>query len=221
MLAMTAWSHSALNKFETCPRQYYLLRVSKQAKDVKGEAALWGDTVHKHLEARAKDGAPLPSYLDYLDPIVGRILATPGEKIIEHKITITQGYTATSWFAKDAWCRSIVDLGVVGETSATLLDWKTGKRKPDSDQMALFAGMALAAYPYIEVVHTGFVWTKDRKVDRDRFTRSDAPAIWREFLPRVARLEHAFATNAWPANPSGLCRKYCPVGKALCSYCGE
>jgi len=217
---MTAWSHSALNQFETCPRQYYLLRVSKQAKDVKGEAALWGDAVHKHLEARAKNGTPLPSYLNYLNPIVERILASPGEKIVEHKITITHDYSPTSWFAKDAWCRSIIDLGVVGETSATLLDWKTGKRKPDSDQMALFAGMAFVEYPNVEVIDTGFVWIKDKKVDRDRFTRSDVAAIWGGFLPRIARLEHAFKTNNWPATPGGLCKKYCPVGKSLCPYWG-
>lgn len=217
---MKSWSHSALNQFENCPRQYYLLRVSKQAKDVKGEAAIWGDTVHKHLEARAKDGTALPPYLTHLDPIVARILAAPGKKLVEHKITITHDYRPTSWFAKDAWCRSIIDIGVVDGTEATLLDYKTGKRKPDSDQMALFAGMAFCEYPNVEVINTGFIWIKDRKVDRDRFTRKDAPSIWQEFLPRLKRLEHAFATDTWPAQPSGLCKKYCPVGKALCQHCG-
>lgn len=217
---MKAWSFSALNQFETCPRQYYLLRVSKQAKDVKGEAALWGDMVHKHLERRARDDTPLPTFLSRLEPVVARIMDAPGEKLIEGKLTINQDFHPTEWFDRDAWCRAIIDIGVVHGNTAIHFDYKTGSRKPDSAQLKLSSLLTFAAYPAVDKVSTGFIWIKDNKVDKEVFHRDDVPVMWNEFLPRVERLKSAYERNAWPPKPSGLCKKYCPVGRRLCDYCG-
>jgi hypothetical protein len=123
--------------------------------------------------------------------------------------------------AKNVWCRGIIDIGVVGSKKAYLLDWKTGKHKPNSDQLMLFAALAFAYYPWIEKVVCGFIWLKDSKFDKEIYTREQIQEIWSEFLPRVDRLEIAFNEDKWQAKPSGLCRNWCPVGKKLCEFCGE
>ena len=99
--------------------------------------------------------------------------------------------------------------------------WKTGKRKPNSDQLMLFAALAFAYYPWIEKVVCGFIWLKDSSFDKEIYTREQIQEIWSEFLPRVDRLEIAFNEDKWQAKPSGLCRNWCPVGKKLCEFCGE
>lgn len=221
MGVMPAWSYTALTAYENCPRRYQLTRVTKQVKEPQTEATIWGNKVHTALEKRAKGEAPLPDDLAYCEPYIQKILGRDGKRLIEEQLCIDKNFRPTGWFDKNAWCRGIVDIGVVGSKKAYLLDWKTGKRKPDSDQLMLFAAMAFAHYPWVEQVTTGFIWLKDKKFDKQSFTREQLPDIWNEFLPRVRRVEVAYEQDKWPARPSGLCRAWCPVGKALCEFCGS
>ena len=216
-----AWSYSALTAFETCPRRYQLTRVTKQVIEKQTEATLWGNKVHKALELFAKGEKPLPPEMQQYGRYVKKIQSYEGKRIVEVKMAIDSSFRPTTWFAKDVWCRGIIDIGVVGADKAYLLDWKTGKRKVDSDQLKLFAAMAFAHYPWIEKVVTGFIWLKSAEFDKESFTKDQLTEIWNEFLPRTKRLEHAFESNKWPAKPSGLCRAWCPVGKNLCEFCGE
>ena len=217
---MPAWSYTALTAFETCPRRYQLTRVSKEAVESQTDATIWGNKVHTALENFAKGKAPLPPELEQYQPYVTKILEREGKRLIEQKMCIDKNFRPTEWMSKTAWCRGIVDIGVVGTEKAYLLDYKTGKRKVDTNQLQLFAALAFAHYPWIEKVVTGFIWLKEGKFDRETFTREQLPEIWNEFLPRVKRVELAYEQDKWPAKPSGLCRNWCPVGKALCDYCG-
>lgn len=207
-----AWSHTSLTSFETCPHKYYHTKVIKSVKEDFGEAAQWGQTVHKQLEERLTISKPLPEHLTHCEPIVQDILSREGQRLVEEKIALDRNFKPVTFFAKDAWCRGVVDVGVVGEKSAVLLDWKTGKRKPDNDQMKLFAAFSFARFPWVEKIMTGFVWLQENKVDKKLFTRQqDNAAIWAEVMPRVQRLDNAYEKDSWPKKPSGLCNGWCPV----------
>lgn len=217
----SAWSHSSLTAFETCPHRYFLTRVSKQVTEPEGEAQRWGNYVHKALEDRINDATPLPESLTPYEGMVANILAKPGEAKGEQELAVTAAYAPTGWWDKDGWARGIIDLTIINGKRAVALDWKTGNRKTGSTQLMLTAGLIFSHYPDVEQVKTGFVWLKESKVDREVFTRNQVPVIWGEFIPRVRRLEIAFDKDKWPKKPSGLCRAWCPVGKALCEYCGK
>lgn len=216
-----AWSYSSLTAFESCAKRYYHLKVAKDVKDEKGAAALWGSQVHKHLEDRVALGTPLPQSLERFEPITKRIADAPGQKLVELQLAVTSSFQPTEWFAKDAWCRGIIDVGVLTGTQAVLWDWKTGRRKPESDQLKLFAGLAFAHYPKLMTAFTGFIWMSDNKVDKERFERSESADIWGAFAPRVIRLHRAYEEAKFPPKPSGLCRNYCPVPKHLCEFSGK
>ena len=218
---MPAWSYSSLTNFETCPKKFYHTKVSKEVPDPPGEAAKWGTTVHKYLEDHVRDGTPLPDSIGYLQPMMRIILNKSGDKRAEQQLAVTSGYSASEWWGKDTWCRGIIDLAIINGSKAAALDYKTGKRKPDSDQLKLFAGLLFAHFPEIDTVRTGFLWLKDSKVDTDIFTREQVGEIWGSFLPRVRRMEIAYQTDTWPAKPSGLCRSWCPVGRSRCEFCGK
>ena len=218
---MPPWSYSSLTAFETCPKKYYHLRIAKDVLDPPGEAAVWGQTVHKHLEEFVRDGTILPKSLSYLTGIVSLIANKPGDKLVEAQMAITPGYSPTNWFDKQAWCRGIVDVGIVRDDRAVLLDYKTGKRKPDIDQLQLFAGLVFSHYPAVNSVRTGFLWLKEGRMDSDVFKREQVSDIWKTFIPRVRRMEIAYEEDKWPAKPSGLCRAWCSVGKDRCQFCGQ
>lgn len=217
------WSYSGLTSFETCAKRYYHIKVAKDVSDLPGEAAMWGSTVHKYLEDRVRDGTPLPVSVAGYEKLVAPIIESKGTKLVEQQLAVSKDLTPVSWDSDSAWCRGIVDVGILstGKRSAMLLDWKTGKRKPDSDQLMLFAGLAFAHYPELTTVQTGFIWLKDNKIDKKEFTRNEVPIIWQTFIPRVARLERAYSSTTFPPKPSGLCAKYCPVSRHKCEFSGR
>ena len=215
---MPPWSYTALTAFETCPRRYYLTRVAKQVTEPPTEATIWGNRVHTAIEHRLQSKAPLPDYLSTYEPMIAALVKKNGKKIIEERFTLDKNFRPTTWTAPTAWCRGVVDAGIVGSKNAVILDWKTGKRKPDSSQLKLFAALTFAHYPWVERVATGFVWLKENSLDQEVFTRSQIPEIWQEFVQRVRRLEIAYADQKWQASPSGLCAKWCPC--TSCEFCG-
>jgi hypothetical protein len=212
------WSHSVLNSFETCPRRHYVTRVAKLVTEPQTEALRWGNMVHKALEDRQNGTAPLPATLAGYEPMLQVLMSKHGQRLVEARWAVDASFRPVGYKDRSAWCRSVVDSGIVGVDSAVLIDWKTGSRKPDSDQLKLSAAMAFAQYPHVEKVSTTFVWLKEKKLDKESFTREQVGEIWNEFLPRVARLEQAHKTNTWHPKPSGLCVKWCPVTKQHCEF---
>lgn len=215
------WSYSSLNAFETCPRRFYLTRVTKEVKEAQSEAMTEGNRVHKALELAVKGSAPLPATMTKHQPMVDRLRSAKGSKFPEVKFGVTADYKATNFFGKDVWMRGVIDLAIVTAGSAAIIDYKTGKVKNDGDQLKLFALAGFAQWPHVEVIHTNYIWLNARETTRQRFVREDVIAIKQEFEPRIERMERADEMDNWPPRPSGLCRNWCPVGKRLCPHCGK
>lgn len=219
--AVVPWSYSSLTAYETCPRRFYLTKVTKQVTEPQTEATMHGNEVHKALELATKGERQLPEKYAQYHPIVMRLRDRPGKKLIEYKFGLTRTFKPTEFFGKDVWVRGVFDYGCLQETTGVILDHKTGKPKTDADQLRLFAGVALSAFPYLESVKTGYLWLAHNKVDSETFTRDDLPDIWQDFSMRVRRMEISLRDDDFPPNPSGLCRAWCPVGKRLCEFCGK
>lgn len=215
-----AWSYTALTGFETCARRHYILRVAKLVTEPEGEALKWGNEVHKAIENRIMQGTILPKNMQNFTGIVDKLLNTDAQVIAEQQLAVNKDLEPVEWFAKDVWCRGVIDAAVFKDGTAVLIDWKTGKMKPEMEQLKLFAALAFAHYPEIHKVKTVFAWLKDNKVTAEVFTRSQEADIWNEFSARVARFDNAFTSGKWPAKPSGLCKRWCPVGKQHCEFCG-
>ncbi|NCC32429.1 MAG: hypothetical protein EOM24_10465 [Chloroflexia bacterium] len=216
---MPAWSYTALTSYETCPKRHYETRVAKRIVEPESEQLQWGNRVHKAIEARIKTGAPLPAGMEQWEALIAKLVAVKGWTLAESQYALTAERATASWFGKNVWLRCVIDFGKMTDRSILALDWKTGKPKPDADQLMLFAGVMMAVYPAIEKVVTGYVWLKDQQITKETFHRDDVETIWNAFLPRVARLDEAHATNNWPARPSGLCRAWCPV--VSCEHNGQ
>ena len=213
---MPAWTYSQLDTYETCPKKFYHIRVAKDVKDPPNEHSAWGERVHTALENRVKDGTPLPVGMDQWEGIAAKLMALPGEKLTEHKMAVTKDFLPAQW--GEAWSRGIIDLLIINGRQAVVADHKTGKRKM-SEQLELYAGYVFAAYPEVEEVTSCFIWLKDRKIDKQIYTRDDVSKIWGGFLPRVAKLESSYNRDSWLARPSGLCKGWCPV--LSCEFNGK
>ena len=209
---MRTWSFSSLNTFMTCPRQYYLTYVNKVIPYQETEATLYGSRVHLALEEYGRDGKPVPEDCKKFTKYVDKLLSLPGEHFFERKFALTRKLEPCDFEDSSAWCRGIVDLGIIGDTRAQAWDFKTGKVRPDSDQLKLFAGFLMQHYN-VEAVKTAYLWLKFDKRTVETYSRDDLPSIWDHFFAKTRKLEVAYEKDKWIQKPSGLCNGWCGAGK--------
>jgi len=189
--------------------------VTREVVQEETEAMRHGTIQHEHIERRVLCKEPLPKELDWLEPSISSLEKINGQIHVEVAVGLTEGLTPTEFYSEDVWVRGRFDLVVKLDNKSIILDWKTGKRKRNSDQLMLFAGFEFAYRPEIEEVRTGYAWLKDRKIDSETFSRKSVPMIWGHFLPKVERMRESYEKDYWPSTPSGLCG-WCPATKAQC-----
>ena len=121
------WSHTALEQFKNCPRQYHAERVEKRFPYVEGPEAAYGNRVHKDFEDRILIGKPLPADVQSHELYLSRLIELPGIGEAEQKIALnTRGQPCGYWDA-DVWYRGKVDYLKINGDMARVYDWKTGK----------------------------------------------------------------------------------------------
>ncbi len=206
---MKPWSYSSLKHFEQCAKSYYAQRVAKSHKqDDTAEYLTYGNLAHKDLEDRVNLKKPLPSHLSHLEPVIQGLEATGKLMIAEMEFAFTKDWKPTKYWAKDAWTRGKIDVLLIGKEDAIILDWKTGKRRPDFGQLEYYA-LAVGLLG-IKKVKGYFVWIKTKQSDSCDIDERVIAHVKRLFTDKAALLERAFDTNEWPAKTSALCA-YCPV----------
>jgi hypothetical protein len=220
---MKPWSYSSLDRFETCPRQFHEVKVLKSVVEPESEQQLWGKEVHsafeQYINGGGKPKVQLPDKMKHWQSLADQLLAMKGAAIYtEVQVALNGDFQPCEWDDEACWTRGVIDVLVLGKTSAIVLDWKTGKRKP-TEQLKLYAAYVFALYPNIEEVHTALVWLQEKRVDKDMIERREVSFIWQGFVERAARLRSAYERESWPERPSGLCKRWCPVTK--CEYNGN
>jgi hypothetical protein len=211
-------SYSAIKLYENCPLRYYRQRILKDVVDDGGEASRYGERVHEYLENRLKESADLPQDLEHYEVLCTKVqqLANGGELHIEKELVLTEELAPTGWWEPDAWLRSKLDVLVIRDGIAYVMDWKTGRRNPDFFQLKLFAVQVFKHFPQVQKVKTSLVWLKQLQMDTEEYTRDQSNEMWAEIMKKIRRIYDSLEHDTWPARPSGLCR-FCPA-RHDCDY---
>jgi len=219
MAKQWAWSFSKLNNYETCAYRHQQVDLLKNFQDGDGEALVWGNQVHDAMKQALTGTAPLPASMEYYQRWVDLVRAGPGELLVEQKYAIAKDFTKTAYFAPNVWYRGIADVVRIHGDIALALDWKTGRVKENSVQLALMAQCIFAHYPAVHHVRSEFIWLQEDCTTPEIYSRSDMANLWIALLPRVEKMETAALTKQYPPKPGGLCVKYCPVKS--CQFWGK
>lgn len=214
-----AWSHSALETFEQCPKKFYHLKIKKDFKESFNAEADDGKAAHKSFEDRLLHGKKLPLHLMHHEPMLKKIKDAPGDHFGEQRLALNSDFQPTGFFDADVYGRSIVDYMIVHEDTCLIFDWKFGKMKPDDKQLRLFIGFASVFFPEVTRFVASYYWAKDKKFTRmlamrDQLNRE----VWHGVSERVGALELAVKTSDFPPIQNGLCKHYCPI--KTCQYNG-
>lgn len=207
------WSYSSMKAFQTCPKQFYHMRVLKEFPFVETDAMRYGTEFHKAAELFVQDGAPIPEKFAYAKGALQRLKELPGEKICEKKMGLTADLKACSFFASDVWFRGVVDLAILDGDRATIVDYKTGgnSRYADKGQLELMALCIFQHFPQIKRVRAGLLFVIANDLVRDKYQKSQRKPLWGKWISEYTRMETAFGTGVWNPKPSGLCKRHCPV----------
>ena len=202
------WSHSALKKYELCPRQYHETTVLKNYPFTDTQATLYGKEFHTAAELYIKDDKPLPPQFSFAQDVLEALKAKPGRKLCEHEMGIRADLTPCEFGDKDVWCRGIADLLIVDDDNLTarVVDYKTGNNKyPDREQLKLMALMVFAHFPHIRKVSGALLFVLKNDMAKASFMRGEAEEYWWDYRERVARIEQAHETGVWNPKPTPLC----------------
>lgn len=233
------WSYSRLKNFESCGFQFLQKDVLRLHPEDESDQLKWGNRLHDALACaigtddnderdrrdrikKAPLDASLEEYQYWVDAVAGK-RAQGYEVYTEMALAIDNAFQPCPWFdargtPPRAWYRAKVDaLAVNGEGHAKAWDWKTGKVKEDTPQLAMTALTVFAHFPDVHTVDTSFVWfgasssIRMCPLTERTYKRADQAKIWAEIYPRVAGLAGAFETRTFNKNPGGLCQLWCPV----------
>lgn len=217
-----SWSWSSLDTWETCPRMYEWKYVLKNWGP-ETEAQKWGNTVHSALEGRCVFNEPLPEALTSLEKYgqIADSARAAGLLVIgEQDWAIDRNFKPCGSREWDVvYCRLKVDLGIIAPKRAIFIDWKTGKPKEGSDQLALGAAIGFIQYPHLEEIETKFIWTINGQQTPSVYKRENSHNFWASFLPRVNAMEKAWTLKQFPPTPNYLCRAHCDV--KTCEHNGK
>jgi len=205
-------SPSSLLQFDTCPHQFYRLRVARDVEpDPPGPALRMGTRAHKAFEDRLEERTSLPADLMGWEPLCVRLLERCTEVHTEQPLALTYNLEPCSYGHPAAWLRGYVDfLGFAG-SKALVIDWKTGKRRPKALQLDVYTLAVLLSYPKVQSVTSMFVWTREQSHDSYTWPRSHLAELTSKVLAACAPVDRALQQDKWEKSPSGLCHSYCPV----------
>jgi hypothetical protein len=210
-----AWSHSALDAFESCPKQYHQTKILKRYPFVETREVIWGREVHTAFENFLLYNSPLRADLQMHAEFLTDFRNLPGELKGEERIALDTSLQRCDYFDKrrQVWYRGQIDAVKRHLEAGTsyILDHKTGKVKNDFTQLKGFALFELLTQPAVHTVKVEFYWTQIRGSNGETYTRADLPSLLGFFRPKLDRYADAHLRNEFPAKPSGLCNGWCPV----------
>lgn len=144
--------------------------------------------------------------------------------LVEYSLAIREDFTQTSFYAKDAFFRGIVDAAFLYDDSIALIDHKTGERREDVnivEQLQGYAVLAAAAFKQVQRFWLGIHWVAAETVDWG--PPVPVADIGQSFLPQlVANIEAAalMVQDGPRPEPSSWCercsyRSVCPEGQRV------
>ena len=226
-----AWSYSKLKNYETCPRRYEAVDVTKSVDQGRSEALDRGDDIHEAMQHRVQGTTPLPPQFIYMERWAEKLTKVlhPFQIIqCELKLSMDRDGKPTGYFDKTTWFRTKIDYlrllpGSIADNQdyGQVVDYKTGKPPKvwDGTQLLLNAWTIFQHYKTCAKLRVDYLWTEYNDTTHETYTRDSVPPQMDALLPRVSALETAHNTGNFPPKPCGLCKDYCPV--TTCEHHGK
>lgn len=214
------WSHTGLDSFETCPREFWHKYIARDLpKEKKSDAQLKGIAIHEAFDVHLRAGVPLPPAMAKHQGLLdGAKRAAEGRTMeTEKKLGITSAATPTGFFDKDVWGRGAIDCVIHADNVGFIFDWKTGKEREDDTEIRRHALLLKCAYPGLTKVIGAHAWLQTNKMGKVH-DLSNFAQTYNEIKTTMKTIEMMDPSKEWPARESwkcGFCSvKTCPHNRS-------
>ena len=239
------YSHSKLNNFNNCPRQFWHTTINGDAtqKWTTTPEKAYGNKMHKHLENALLTRSPDLHPEAANDPAMVRIyngvmksLTMLEKKFIckamlcpEMSIACDVKFNASPYYTDPKHKERNLLIGKAdivimcpedsGGDVALIYDLKTGNPAWSSpDQLNRMALLTFINHPWINRIKSAYLWTKDGgRPEWYQHTRDGLDAMKKAIIYETGQVELCHVSGSWPAKSSGLC-KFCPVKQFQCEH---
>ena len=218
-----AWSHSTLKTFETCAYRSYIAKVKRIQEDF-GPAAKRGSEVHEKAE-RYVEGTlgELPLELKKFESKFKELrqLYIDAKVELEGEWGFTVDWEPCGWLEPITWARIKLDAIVhETETSARVIDYKTGKKFGNeishAQQALTYAIGSFFRYTNLQHVQTELWYLDQNETTIQAYTRDEAML----FMPKLHQRAVTMTTaTKFPPNPSNYNCKWCSYKNGDYPHC--
>lgn len=212
--SLPPWSTATIEAYTTCPYRYYRLQVARDIELPDNPATNISRQLHEAFANRLAEGVPLPDKFARFERMLQKYLDMPGDKAVNLSLAVDNKMQPCGYDV--AWARAVVDFCISKDNQAVLVSWRTGNYEP-SDQLRLSAVLYFANHPECEILHTRVLWLRNRKFEKETYTRADIRNLWTLFVEPYKKWAASHKHGTWRQTPCGLCNKYCGIKD--CGYC--
>lgn len=209
-MTQRAWSNTSLSMFKKCPWHYHQNYILRACPKETSEALTWGTAVHEALEHRVVAKQPLPANMSQFEKYARAIEKVPGERHVELELGMKKDFSGCDYNDPEAWGRGKIDVVITREYEGVVVDYKTGKYRPNAMQPAISSALVFANFPVLHKITTLWTYVQAGAISKDVFTRGALIPQGGPYITIARDLEWAEANNRWVKRPSALCR-FCPV----------
>jgi len=208
-----AWSYSRLTTWEDCNKKAYYKFIEKR-KEPTAPALERGSKIHKLAEDYVT--APgkkvlLPEELDRFEEEFKELRTRKKYLAVEQQLALTKEWVPCDWFSSKAWLRVVMDAIDIQGKIAKIIDYKTGKVRPEkAEQLDLYALALLCTHANLTDIYAEFWYLDWGEVIRRDYTRKDLPKLKRKWAKQAKPM---LSDETFKECPSALCR-WCWFGKA-------
>ena len=221
MTDFPAWSYSRLKAFETCPRQYYHMRLARTYEEPETYEQRYGTDFHTAAENYVLHGTEPEERFRYATAVLDRVRAMPGDHYCEYEMGLDINLSPCKMDDPSVWWKGIADVLVINGEEARILDWKTGKsaERADTGQLELMAMGVFKHFPQVKRVKAGLVYVVCNAFIKDNYTVDQESELWQKWLQKYRQYRAAHKHDVFNPKPSGLCKRWCAV--VCCEHNGR
>ena len=196
-------SATSLKTWVNCPRLFKAKYVDRIIAYQQSPAAERGEKIHAELEDAVRNGTKPsvwtpPGLMDLLHK---------AKALVEGEVAVNYNFDPVDYKSKDAWLRGKIDARVVRGHKALVVDWKTGKVRPDKIQADMYTAL-VSSIDHATEVEFRLVYVDQKQV----VNLSRDSQAW----DRIRKLAYKVEQDKdFLPNPSWLC-KWCDF--TACRY---
>lgn len=204
-MTLPVGTYSLYNTFENCPHKAWHTYVLRDIPYVETKERKWGNDVHAALEKRIRNGVALPDTMQAAEPVAAQIANLPHVEIdAELYIGMTAEGRHCPARSSDVWFRGKIDCVVRLETSAWIVDWKTGKVREEPFELETNALLLKCNYPEIENVVANYFWLQ-QGAPGIRYTCNNHARTFAKLQALRSEMEGYDKAGEWPKRKNPLC----------------